>query len=52
MLKSENKLEWPKFRKPELWIKMSNIHHNMSPALDYSLEAKKLWEKLGNSTLI
>ena len=31
---------------------MSNIHHNMSPAIDYSLEAKKLWEKLGNSTYI
>jgi len=26
---------------------MSNIHHNMAPALDYSLEAKKLWERLG-----
>ena len=35
-----------------LWIKMSNIHHNMTPALDYSLEAKKLWEKLGKTDLL
>ena len=26
---------------------MSNIHHDMTPALDYSLEAKKLWSRLG-----
>ena len=31
---------------------MSNIHHNMAPALDYSLEAKKLWERLGGLTLL
>ena len=31
---------------------MSNIHHDMSPALDYSLEAKKLWSRLGKASLV
>ena len=28
---------------------MFRINEDMSPALDYSLEAKKLWEKLGKT---